>query len=284
MGVRPLMSPVRLSSAVLAWLLLTSGSGCRSPAVGSSGEPGRPPQPTRTASDRAPAPASKSAAPAALLELFTSEGCSSCPAADETLAELTAEAERDGRRVFTLELHVDYWNQLGWTDPFSNSLHSRRQQAYARRFAGAGIYTPQLVINGHAEMVGSDAPRARSAIARELALPATATISLSASRTPNAIQIRAGVLSPRGGKLMVAVADDQARSRVSAGENAHRELLHRHVVRAFRSIEVRAEAEERLEIPWRRESGAVFVAAYLSDPATLAVLGAEGVRLEPHGG
>src|SRR5439155_1000874 len=102
----------------------------------------------------------------ALLELFTSEGCSSCPPADALLARLASEARRSGRRVYALSFHVDYWDRLGWKDRFSSAAFTQRQGDYARRFRLASLYTPQLVVNGAQEIVGSDAPRVEVANAR----------------------------------------------------------------------------------------------------------------------
>jgi len=231
------------------------------------------------APESASSPAATDPTPAgpgfAVLELFTSEGCSSCPPADENLATIAAEAERTGARVFTLELHVDYWNYLGWSDPFSDAIHSARQGAYARRFAGSGTYTPQLVVNGREELVGSNRAGARAAIGRALARPATANVSFSARQHAASLEIDAHVSSPKAGDLLLAVAEDQAETRVTRGENADRRLSHRHVVRAFRSVAVKPMQDVRWEVPWPAGRSAPFIAAYLTDPETLAVIGAD---------
>lgn len=221
------------------------------------------------------------ARPVALLELFTSEGCSSCPAADETLALLTDEAARQGQRVFTLELHVDYWNDLGWVDPFSDRAFSQRQSAYARQLDSRSIYTPQLVVNGREQLVGSNRAGARAAIARALQAPAGAAVALTARRVNGAIELRYRVSSSRPVELELAVADDVAETRVTAGENSERLLRHRHVVRAFRSVRLSAPGAGTWSAPWQRSSGdgAVFVAAYATDPQTLQVLGADAQLL-----
>ena len=101
-----------------------------------------------------------------VVELFTSEGCSSCPPADELLAKLDKTQLIAGVEIIPLEFHVDYWNELGWTDPFSSSLFSERQNSYARAFGNGRIYTPQMVVDGGAEFVGSNSGRAYEAIRR----------------------------------------------------------------------------------------------------------------------
>ncbi len=91
-----------------------------------------------------------------MVELFTSEGCSSCPPADDLLMEIHKAHPIANAEVFVLSEHVDYWNRLGWVDPFSSAQFSDRQKGYAARFGQSGIYTPQMVVDGREELVGSD--------------------------------------------------------------------------------------------------------------------------------
>src|SRR5205809_4045968 len=110
---------------------------------------------------------------AILIELFTSEGCSSCPPADALLERLDRTQPVAGSQIIVLSEHVDYWNHIGWADPYSSSAFSARQQQYARRFRTQGPYTPQMVVDGRIEFVGSDERRADSAIRSALKLPKT---------------------------------------------------------------------------------------------------------------
>src|SRR6266849_5758393 len=117
-----------------------------------------------------------------IVELFTSEGCSSCPPADRLLARLDREQPIPGAQIIVLEEHVDYWNQLGWTDPFSSPQFRARQSDYARLFATESIYTPQMVVGGQAEFSGGDGDRAYQEIARA-AQRQNAVVTLKASRS-----------------------------------------------------------------------------------------------------
>jgi len=102
--------------------------------------------------------------PPVILELFTSEGCSSCPPADALLKKLDDAGRLDDVEIIAIEEHVDYWNRLGWTDPFSSPDWTRRQERYSEAFRRGGIYTPQLVVNGRAELVGSSERQVRQEI------------------------------------------------------------------------------------------------------------------------
>lgn len=221
---------------------------------------------------------------AAVVELFTSEGCSSCPAADETLADITAEEERAGHRVYTLELHVDYWNDLGWVDPFSAPVHSERQRGYAHALGVNGIYTPQMVVNGRAELVGSRGAEARSAIERALARPSSVGVSVFGARVkdaPGVIQVQYRVSSAAAVNLQLALAEDATQTKVAGGENAGRTLKHRHVVRSFWTGRVAGNAQGTWRASWpaSAQNSRAFVVAYAADPGTLAIIGADGQEL-----
>ena len=275
-------------------LTLLALTGCRSRAPAAEAEP---PHVAATPAISLASPAISPATPdpsralgpgVAVVELFTSEGCSSCPAADETLAEITTEAERAGSRVYTLELHVDYWTQLGWADPYSAAIHSERQGGYSRALGLNGSYTPQMIVNGREELVGSRGALARAAISRALARPSSVGVKVAGTRSndsPSLIRVAYQVKSSAPVLLQLALAEDTAETAVERGENAGRRLKHRHVTRAFWTRRVQANASGSWDAPWPASARSVsaYLVAYAADPATRAVIGADAQSLGvPH--
>jgi hypothetical protein len=167
-----------------------------------------------------------------LVELFTSEGCSSCPPADKFLQELDRQPVA-GAEMIVLSEHVDYWNHIGWNDPYSARSYSDRQSAYAKRFDLGSPYTPQMVVDGSSEFLGSDPQLARKAFARALQVQKVAvqlsSISIDAGGTLH-VHVETG---PVDGDVMVAVALNHAESQVLRGENGGRTLTHTAVVRTM---------------------------------------------------
>lgn len=172
-----------------------------------------------------------------LAELFTSEGCSSCPPADLLLRKLDALQPVPGARIIVLSEHVDYWNQLGWKDPFSSAEFSRRQNNYAR-VLGADVYTPQLVIDGRDAFVGSDFPKIRAAIARDAARPKVPVRITGARREGAEAAVDVSVPPLPGGKaeVWIGIADESDRSSVLRGENSGHTLDHVAVLRTLRKL------------------------------------------------
>jgi hypothetical protein len=149
-----------------------------------------------------------------VVELFTSQGCSSCPPADKLLGELAA---REG--VVALGFHINYWDRLGWKDPLSNPDSTNRQKAYAKRFAGR-IYTPQIVIDGTSEVVGTDRAAVLAAM-RATGHEAVAPISIAADRGSIAIGANAGHAAAKGNILLVRFVQKRT-THISGGENSGR--------------------------------------------------------------
>jgi hypothetical protein len=178
-----------------------------------------------------------------LVELFTSEGCSSCPPADALLEKLDRSQPVNGAELIVLSEHVDYWNDIGWKDPYSSHEYSERQSAYAARFGRGSIYTPQMVIDGHLELVGSDERGAIRALENESKF-AKVPLALSAirfeSNTKLSVHVESDPLGPsaaaRSADLFLAIADDSDESQVSRGENAGRTLKHVAVLRSLVAV------------------------------------------------
>jgi hypothetical protein len=181
------------------------------------------------ASDLSP---SDSAAPV-LVELFTSEGCSSCPPADALLGKLDGSQPIPGARVIVLSEHVDYWNHDGWKDSYSSSFFTARQGDYGRRFKLQSVYTPQMVIDGTVQLNGSDATAVGRAIegARGHFKIPVRIFSVSVAN-PKTLRVRVEVAAlpadskARKAEIFVAVALNHAESHVLAGENKGRDIRH----------------------------------------------------------
>jgi hypothetical protein len=173
----------------------------------------------------------------ALVELFTSEGCSSCPPADGILAKVAADYKS---RVYVMGLHVDYWDKLGWKDPYSNSDFTHRQQEYARVLSVRSLYTPQAVVNGENEFVGSDESTLRATIEADLKKPLDKAIELQASSDGKKIKGVYKVPAADKEVLTIALVQLHGESEVKGGENDGRSLKHINVVRELQSEEVHA--------------------------------------------
>lgn len=164
-----------------------------------------------------------------VVELFTSEGCSSCPPADAFLTEL----RRGRREVLPLAFHVTYWNNLGWKDPFSMTEATQRQARYGAKF-GDGSYTPEMVVDGRKGLVGSERSVAEAAIAAASSARYTAT-SMSLTRGADGLSIQVGEGSGNGRVVLVGF-DPEHRTAVGRGENGGRTLTESNIVRSIRAI------------------------------------------------
>lgn len=178
-----------------------------------------------------------------LVELFTSEGCSSCPPADALLKELSEAQSIDGAEVIALEEHVDYWNHLGWADPFSSPEFSRRQSDYAVTLPDGGVYTPQMIVDGRAQFVGSRASEARDQIRSAASHPKTRLLLTPVASTNShshlfELRLDSTTSLPNSShlELWLAVTEKDLQSSVTAGENSGETLQHAPVVRLLRKL------------------------------------------------
>ncbi len=217
-----------------------------------------------------------SAPPVAVVELFTSEGCSSCPPADQLLVDL---AERGDAGLLVLAFHVDYWNRLGWRDPFSDAAYSQRQRAYARSFASGRVYTPQMIVNGRREFVGSRRREAEAAVRQALEQPASAGITLRPSMIGDVVSVEYAVDgAPSGAVLHLALVQRRAEQAIPRGENKGRTLRHANVVRAFETVLADA-GTQTLTLPRGLQPNEAAIIAYVQHPETMHIAGAAQAAL-----
>lgn len=231
-----------------------------------------------------------------LVELFTSEGCSSCPPADDVLSQLDKTQPLPGVEVIVLSQHVDYWNQLGWADPYSSADFSARQSAYSAAFGRDGVYTPQMVVDGQAEFVGSNRERAREAIASAARAPkAAVTLDRSATTADAnaatiALQVRVekppAISNGDTAEVLLAITESNLLSSVSRGENSGRRLMHTAVVRQLSVVgTVSGESNKAftaspvvtLDKKWQRANLRAVV--FVQERASRKVLGAATTSL-----
>ncbi len=236
---------------------------------------------------RDPAPLNDGERRPVLVELFTSEGCSSCPPADGLLIRLEQQQPVEGAEIIPLGFHVDYWDYIGWRDRFSSAGYSNRQRDYAAAFGNDGIYTPQMVVDGQAEFVGSDARRAASVIG-QAARSRKARIELAATSSPaNHVRLTARVsdvsLGGEPAELWLAVTETNLSNQATRGENSGRRLDHTAVVRDLRRLarfDGRAATQEfelKLDSGWKRENLRAVV--FLQERSSRRILGIGQLRL-----
>lgn len=221
----------------------------------------------------------------ALIELFTSQGCSSCPPADALLSKLQEEAFDNGQNVYTLSFHVDYWNYLGWKDPFSSPKYSDRQRKYAMVHS-SNVYTPMMVINGKHSFVGSDQQLAGKYLVRALASIQTTTVSANAIASQDSIDVQ--ILfdhadhQDRSLHLNIAVVETTTTNSVPRGENRGRTLRHTNVVRAFNQIKHCDAGIHtcKIALPKHVKAENAKVIAFLQDVETMEVYTATAANIE----
>ncbi len=201
-----------------------------------------------------------------VVELFTSEGCSSCPPADKLLKSLNSDD------TLVLSFHVDYWNQLGWRDPFSSEEFTIRQRQYAGLFGLNQVYTPQMIVAGESEFVGSNKRLATSALAKAKQSESSQSLRITVSKAvANGFKVKYQTTGTSAGTLLnLAVAQKFASSKVTAGENSRTNLTHVNVVRSFKTIALdsNSNGETEIEFPAEVMPSELIVVGYLQDKAT----------------
>lgn len=230
-----------------------------------------------------------------LVELFTSEGCSSCPPADSFLSRLEALQPVTGVEVIAIEEHVDYWDQQGWRDPFSSADWTERQRRYAAALGNGNVYTPQMIVNGSAEFVGSREQNGKNAIEQAAKRP-TIPLAVTAVATSGKHSVEVNVLVAEAaveestGELEVwlAVTETGLQSAVTRGENAGKDLRHASVLRKLQKVgsvggkntrqtNAHLIAKLSLDSSWKREN--LHAVAFVQERRHLRILGASQIPL-----
>ena len=208
----------------------------------------------------------------ALLELFTSEGCSSCPAADRLLPVLA----KGDSGIFVLSFHVDYWDNLGWKDAFCNAAFTERQRNYAQRFGLESIYTPQLVINGEHEVVGSDQQRAAAFIRQVQNQNLITNIKINSVKKENQQLYVDCALDGelKNISLAAALVQNHAERKIGAGENRGATLVHTNVVRSFAEHPASAQMHFNMQMPAELKDGEWQLILYAQRKSDLKIIGA----------
>ena len=214
--------------------------------------------------------------PVAVIELFTSQGCSSCPPADKLLAETIAEAAKQHQKIYALSFHVDYWNRLGWTDPFSDKRYSARQNEYAAYLNPGHVYTPQMIVNGSTEFVGSDKSSLNHALEQALHTNSSVTFnSLEATQQPgNGWHISYELVGDYSGcDVQFAFVSLKETTPVNRGENKGQVLTNEHVVRQF--ISAQALTKGHIDFnPSPEPKENIAVIAFVQRQTDLKIIGA----------
>jgi hypothetical protein len=221
-----------------------------------------------------------------LVELFTSEGCSDCPPADALLAKLDATQPIPDAQAIVLSEHVTYWNHQGWSDPFSLDAMTERQEQYGRQFGLDSSYTPQMVVDGTEQFVGSDGRALVAAMTKEAKVPKQSVAIGGAHWQQGTAQFSIRANAPAGEKLIAVLAADATHQDVSGGENSGRTLHHTAVVRVIREFGAEAADGRELKLvggPLTQKNeagGPVRLVVFLVDRKTGHVLGAAEQTLQ----
>ena len=221
-----------------------------------------------------------------IVELFTSEGCSSCPPADSLLRQINLKRTNAGQLIVGISEHVTYWNDLGWKDPYSSPTFTERQSDYASRLSSEGSYTPQMVFNGRDQFVGSDGSALERALRDDIRKEHVALRIVSSTNSSDGVDVKFSVAGNPSKPLdiIAVLADDTDRSYVLRGENSGRQLQHVSVARSLtRVATLRDDGEHSVHVslPGEAENGAAghHLILFAQEPHQGAILGAATMPL-----
>ena len=219
--------------------------------------------------------------PFVVVELFSSEGCSSCTSADLLVSKLTAWARQNNEPVYPLIFHVDYWNSYGWRDVFSRAEFTQRQNNYAQIFKDQGVYTPQMIVNGSDAFVGSNQGQLQKDLDLELSMSSPVSLRISMTRQNKFITLKYVCEGfSEGDVVNIALVQRGLSTDVTAGENAGRTLHHDNVVREFRTMPLVQKASQ-VNIPLDKifDTTQASVIAYVQNPQTMLIEAAKQLDL-----
>ncbi len=213
-----------------------------------------------------------------VLELFTSQGCSSCPSADKLLAKTYEETQKNHKQLFVLSYHVDYWDRLGWKDPFSQSLFTKRQYEYGEHLGLQGVYTPQVVVNGTKEFVGSDAQKLSSALESNTNPKAKIDISLEDMKWQNS-QVSFGYSLNgdfKNSQLQIAILSKKEETNIPRGENLGLKLSGSNVVRVLQTVKSTEKSTFSMTVPKDLAKENTRIVVFAQDSKSNQIIGVEG--------
>ncbi|WP_373330722.1 DUF1223 domain-containing protein [Salmonirosea aquatica] len=220
--------------------------------------------------------------PVAVIELFTSQGCSSCPAADRLLSKTISNLNTKDPKILALSFHVDYWNHLGWADPFSDKAYTRRQYEYAKVFHSKSVYTPQMVINGTREIVGSNEANLKNALQEAAKRTPVTTFEILNAKIEdgNLLKVKYALAGDyQGCKVNFALVSRHETTPIKRGENGGKTLTSDNVVRQFIRVDPKQSGEVLFNpTTLKRENMAVI--AYVQKQTDYQIVGA--ARTEIH--
>jgi len=207
----------------------------------------------------------------AVVELFTSEGCSSCPPADDLLGKIHQEYK--DKPVYVLAYHVDYWDRMGWKDAYGSAAYTQRQSEYSD-LLGSQLYTPQVIVNGETEFVGSDERTLREKLVHTITGKATAQIAITAREANGSLFINYTITGNyKPAVLRLAQVQKKAVRQIKRGENQGRTLTHWQIVRALNTSTISANGKGKLQLPIPKDfiENEWEVIAMVQDPATAKI-------------
>jgi hypothetical protein len=225
---------------------------------------------------------SQTAVPVAVVELFTSEGCHSCPAADELLKTMSEEREKLGKPIVGLAFHVTYWNNLGWVDAYSQEEFTQRQKQYSVVLKQPQYYTPQAVVNGEHEFIGSNAVAFRDTLTKAAWRKPAYVIEAKAINKNDSIEVQYSLnKDSKNFQLNIALVERNSERQIMRGENKNRTLKHFNVVRVFKTVELTENGSVSLPVLADLSPDNMEIVLYVQHKKSWRIAGASKITMQP---